>query len=268
MNNMAIGIFDSGVGGLSCVKELLVCLPNEDVKYLGDTLRMPYGTRTIEELIEFAKHNVAFLQKRGVKLIAAACGTVSSNVTRDEMDNLSVPFVDVIHPTVTSALYASKSRRIGIIATPATIKAMSIENRLKQADSRVEVISVGCPDFVPLIENGHIDDDVILESARGYLSVVKDFDVDTLILGCTHYPIISKVIQSVMGNSVTLINSGKETAFEIKRVLESLDIKTDNTQSGKLEYYVTAKPESFDKVAKIFLEDRVSVKSILQNIED
>ncbi|MEG1894916.1 MAG: glutamate racemase, partial [Oscillospiraceae bacterium] len=194
MNNRAIGIFDSGVGGLSCVKELLCCVPNEDIKYLGDTLRMPYGVKTIEDLREFAKNNVAFLQRRDVKLVAAACGTVSSNVTREDMDNLCVPFVDVIHPTVTAALYASKSRRIGIIATPATVSAKSIEARLKAQDSRVQVISVGCPRFVPLIEEGHIYDEEIAAAAREYLAPIKGFGVDTLILGCTHYPIISKII--------------------------------------------------------------------------
>lgn len=268
MNNGAIGIFDSGVGGLSCVKELFLCLPKEDIKYLGDTLRMPYGVKTVEQLREFAKNNVAFLQRRGVKLIAAACGTVSSNVTREDMDNLSVPFVDVIHPTVTAALYASKTRRIGIVATPSTISARSIENRLKQADHRIEIISVGCPDFVPLIENGHIDDHVIVESAKGYLQAVKDFGVDTLILGCTHYPIISNVIKEFMGDDVALINSGKETAFEIKRVLESLEIQTEKDYCGSTEYFVTAKPESFDSVAKIFLGDSSKVSSRIKNIEE
>ncbi|MEG0020943.1 MAG: glutamate racemase, partial [Oscillospiraceae bacterium] len=243
-------------------------LPGEDIKYLGDTLRMPYGVKTIEELREFAKNNVAFLQRRDVKLVAAACGTVSSNVAREDMDNLSVPFVDVIHPTVTAALYASKSRRIGIIATPATVRAQSIENRLKAQDSRVQVISVGCPSFVPLIEEGHIDDEEIIAAAREYLAPIKGFGVDVLILGCTHYPIISSIIMNIMGDGVALVDSGKETAFEIKRVLESCDIACGKSTGGSAEYFVTARPDAFDGVAKIFLGEDERVHSQLTAIED
>jgi len=268
MNNKAIGIFDSGVGGLSCVKELLRCLPGEDIKYLGDTLRMPYGVKTIDELHRCAKDNVDFLQRRDVKLIAAACGTVSSNVPKENMDNLTVPFVDVIKPTVNAALKATKTKRIGIIATPATVKANSMGRRIKEIDSEVEIISVGCTDFVPLIESGHIDDDIIRHSAEGYLAQIKEFGVDTLILGCTHYPIISKVIGEIMGSGVTLIDSGRETAVGIKMTLEKLGLLNARENGGSAEYFVTNNTSAFDSVAKVFLGEDAHVKSILKGIEE
>ena len=268
MNRSAIGVFDSGVGGLSCVKELLSCLPGEDIKYLGDILRMPYGVKTKEELKRCAKDNVAFLQRRGVKLIAAACGTISSNVPAEDMDNLAVPFVDVINPTVMATLNATKTKRIGIIATPATIRSNSMGNRLKELDSDVEIIGVACPDFVPLIESGHIDDELIRKSAEGYLAEVKAFGVDTLILGCTHYPLISKVISEIMGGGVTLIDSGRETAIGIKMTLEKLSLLSGRENGGSAEYFVTNNPDAFDSVAKVFLGEDARVKSILKSIED
>ena len=268
MNNLAIGVFDSGVGGLSCVKELLRCLPGEDIKYLGDTLRMPYGVKSIEELHACAKDNVDFLQRRGVKLIAAACGTVSSNVPKEHMDNLTVPFVDVIKPTVNATLNATKTKRIGIIATPATIRANSMGKRLCEMDSEVKIIGVPCPDFVPLIEAGHIDDDIIRRSAEDYLGEVKEFGVDTLILGCTHYPIISGIISEIMGDGVTLIDSGRETAVGIMLTLEKLGLKNERASGGKADYFVTNNTEAFDSVAKIFLGENAQVKSELKDIKE
>ena len=268
MNDNAIGVFDSGVGGLSCVKELLHCLPGENIKYLGDTLRMPYGIKTIPQLHCCAKDNVAFLQRRGVKLIAAACGTVSSNVPKEHLDNLKVPFVDVIKPTVNAALKATKTNRIGIIATPASVKSDSMGKRLKQLDCSVQIISVGCTDFVPLIESGHINDDIIRRSAEEYLSKIKEFGVDTLILGCTHYPIISDIISDIMGDEVTLIDSGKETAIGIKMTLEKLNLLSENKSGGTAEYFVTHNTEAFDNVAKVFLGENAHVKSILKGIDE
>ena len=268
MNNKAIGIFDSGVGGLSCVKELLQVLPGEDIKYLGDTLRMPYGVKTIEELHQCACDNVDFLQRRGVKLIAAACGTVSSNVPKENMANLTVPFVDVIRPTVTAALAATRSKRIGIIATPATIRANSMGKRLEEMDSDVKVIGVPCPDFVPLIESGHLDDDVIRKSAENYLAEIKAFGADTLILGCTHYPLISKVISEILGDDVVLIDSGKETATGIKLTLESLALLNGKTSGGNAEFFVTNNTSAFDDVARIFLGEDAHIKSVLKDIKE
>ena len=268
MNNNAIGIFDSGVGGLSCVKELLRCLPGEDIKYLGDTLRMPYGIKTIEELHQCANDNVAFLQRRGVKLIAAACGTVSSNVPKEHLETLTVPFVDVINPTVNAALAATHSKRIGIIATPATIRANSMGRRLEQADSEVKVIGVPCPDFVPLIESGHLDDDIIRKSAEGYLAEIKAFGADTLILGCTHYPLISKVISEILGDGVVLIDSGRETAVGIKQTLRQLGLANERTSGGKADFFVTNNTEAFDSVARIFLGEDAHIKSVLKDIKE
>ncbi|MBR2503482.1 MAG: aspartate/glutamate racemase family protein, partial [Oscillospiraceae bacterium] len=212
--------------------------------------------------------NVAFLQRRGVKLIAAACGTVSSNVPKEHLDNLTVPFVDVINPTVIAALKATRTKRIGIIATPATIKANSMGLRLAELDSEVQVIGVACPDFVPLIESGHINDDVIRKSAEGYLAEIRAFGADTLILGCTHYPLISAVIADILGDGVTLIDSGRETAIGIRMTLEKLGLLNERENGGTAEYFVTNNTEAFDGVAKVFLGEEANVNSILKNIED
>ena len=269
MNNLAIGVFDSGVGGLSCVKELLRLLPGEDIKYLGDTLRMPYGVKSIEELHTCAKDNVSFLQRRGVKLIAAACGTVSSNVPANQIKNLSVPYIDVISPTISAAVKATKNKRIGIIATPATIKSGSFAQRLKMFDKDIEIVSQGAPQLVTLVQDGYIDEDNFITNSvcREYLAPIKAFGVDTLILGCTHFPIISKIIQNIMGDDVTLIDAGYETALEVKKVLKTLNLER-TAPRDRVEYYVTSEPESFDRVANIFLGDGSDAKAILKDIKD
>ncbi|MEG1781874.1 MAG: glutamate racemase, partial [Oscillospiraceae bacterium] len=171
MKDSPIGVFDSGVGGLTCVKELLEVIPFEDIIYLGDTLRMPYGVNTKETIAKYANDDVDFLQRKGVKLVVAACGTVSSNVPAAQLHNLCVPFIDVIAPTISAAVKATKNKRIGIIGTPATIKSGSFATRLKLHDKDIQTVSNGCPQFVTLVEEGYIDDGNFITNsvAREYL---------------------------------------------------------------------------------------------------
>ena len=269
MKDRPIGVFDSGVGGLTCAKELLQLVPCENMIYLGDTARMPYGVNTKETLARYTNDDVEFLQRKGVKLVVAACGTVSSNVPAAQIRNLSVPFIDVITPTITAAVKATKNKKIGIIGTPATIKSGSFSTRLKQLDKDVQTVSNGCPQLVTLVQEGYIDEDNFITNnvCREYLAPIKAFGVDTLILGCTHFPIISKIIQNIMGDGVTLIDSGYETALEVKRTLDRLNLARESRRD-RVEYYVTSRPEEFDKVANIFLGEGNEEKAILADIKD
>ena len=269
MKDRPIGVFDSGVGGLTCAKELLQLVPCENMIYLGDTARMPYGVNTKETLARYTNDDVEFLQRKGVKLVVAACGTVSSNVPAAQIRNLSVPFIDVITPTITAAVKATKNKKIGIIGTPATIKSGSFSTRLKQLDKDVQTVSNGCPQLVTLVQEGYINEDNFITNnvCREYLAPIKAFGVDTLILGCTHFPIISKIIQNIMGDGVTLIDSGYETALEVKRTLDRLNLARENRRD-RVEYYVTSEPENFDQVANIFLGDGSNAKAILRDIKD
>ncbi len=269
MKDSPIGVFDSGVGGLTCARELLRLVPHENIIYLGDTARMPYGVNTKETLARYTNDDVDFLQRKGVKLVVAACGTVSSNVPAAQIKNLSVPFIDVITPTISAAVKATKNKRIGIIGTPATIKSGSFATRLKMLDKDIQTISNGCPQLVTLVQEGYIDEDNFITNSvcREYLAPIKAFGVDTLILGCTHFPIISKIIQNIMGDDVTLIDSGYETALEVKNTLARLNMERKKPRD-RVEYYVTSRPEDFDKVANIFLGEGNEEKAILTDIKD
>lgn len=269
MNDKPIGIFDSGVGGLTCVKELVKLMPNENIIYLGDTKRVPYGVNTEEVLIEYTNDDVNFLQNRDVKLIVAACGTVSSNVPSSKIDKLSVPFIDVIEPTVNAAIKATKNKKIGIIATDATIRSQSFHKKITKIDNEIQILGFGCPKLVDLIQNGYIEEDnqIIIEACKEYLSPIKEFGADTLILGCTHFPIISKIIQKIMGEKVTLINSGYETAKKVQETLKNLKMERDKL-SDISEYYVTSNPKEFNDVAKIFLGENSKINAKLVNIKD
>ena len=267
MKDKPIGVFDSGLGGLTCVKQLLEILPNENIVFLGDTKRNPYGVNTKETLTRYTTDDVAFLQRRDVKLIVAACGTVSSNVPARRIQGLSVPFVDVITPTIDAALKATKTKRIGIIGTTATIKSGSFANRLKNRDKNVQTVSNACQQLVSLVESGNIEEDNFTTNqvTAEYLAPIKAFGVDTLILGCTHFPIISKIIQNIMGPDVVLIDAGKEAAKEVARLLPTLNLERE-TPRDDTEYFVTGDSAAFDSVANIFLGGADDVRSVTADI--
>ena len=269
MRDDPIGVFDSGVGGLTCAKQLLKIAPNENMIFLGDTARMPYGVNTKETIIGYANDDVDFLQRRGVKMIIAACGTVSSNAPASRIPRLNVPFIDVINPTVTRAVKATRNKRIGIIGTPATIKSAAFANRIKMYDAEIETVSNGCPQLVTLVQDGYIEDDNFVTNsvAKEYLAPIKAFGVDTLILGCTHFPIISNIIQRIMGDDVVLIDAGYEAALQAQKILGRLDIERQKPRD-KVEYYVTSEPQEFDKVANIFLGEGSDTKAILKDIKE
>ncbi len=262
MQNKAIGVFDSGVGGLTCVKELLEILENEDIVYLGDTKRMPYGVNTKKTIIKYTINDIDFLNAKDVKIIAAACGTISSNVNENEIENLKTIYIDLINPTVKKAISLTKKKKIAIIATNSTVNSKVFDNRIKDIDSKIEVLSVACPDFVTLIEKGHINDDIINKKANEYLQKVKEFSPDVLILGCTHFPIIKETISKILGDEISLVNSGQELAKEIKNILKEKNLLKMDNEKGNAEFFATSKTEAFDNVSKIFLGEKSRKSSL------
>ncbi len=249
----AIGVFDSGLGGLTVVKELFKTLPNEDIIYFGDTGRVPYGTRSVETIKKYARQDEQFLLSCDVKLIIAACGTVSS-VASDTANDLPVPFFEVVSHAAKAAVDATKNGKIAVIGTNATVKSRQHEKAILSLMPTAKVLNQSCTLFVPLVEEGwySADDVVVLETVSRYLKPVFEFGADTLILGCTHYPILSEAITKILGDEVTLINAGTATAQAVKEYLENNNLQNDsiNTNHG---FYVSDKPDSFVKQASVLL---------------
>lgn len=262
--NSAIGVFDSGIGGLTAVKELARLLPNENIVYLGDTARVPYGTKSRDTIYKYAAQDVKFLETNNVKMYIAACGTVSS-VLADETDFCGGLYTGVIRPAVDAACKATKNKKIGVIGTAATIRSKSYERLIKEILPECEVYSKACPMFVPLVENGYIEPDCAptIEIAREYLLPLKQAGVDTLILGCTHYPLLTDIISSIMGEGVSLISSGGEAGKYAMKLLEEKGLLSDRKECGRIELYCTDSAELFEENAEHFLAglDNVTIKS-------
>ncbi len=256
--NAAIGVFDSGLGGLTAVRELHKLLPKENIIYFGDTGRVPYGTRGTDTIIEYAKQDIAFLLSKNVKYIMAACGTVSSTLAQSYTNTLPVPYTGVVSSAAKAAVNATKSGKIGIIGTPASINSGSYTSVIKSLNASAVTVSTSCPLFVPLVENGYFEKDnkVAKLVAQDYLKDIKAADVDTLILGCTHYPLLAPVIADVMGDDVTLIDPGAQTSLCAKRTLLEMDMLCDeDRERGEIEYFASDSTENFVKLAKTFLGD-------------
>ena len=251
----AIGVFDSGLGGLSAVKEFLHVLPNEKIIYFGDTGRVPYGNRSRDTIKKYAFQDTSFLLENNVKMVVAACGTVSS-VAGDELEKkLSVPYTGVVNPTAFTAAHKTKNGKIGIIGTAATIGSHSYKLRLEKLNPDFKVYEQACPLFVPLVESGIIcrDDQIVRLVVRRYLSELKDEGIDTLILGCTHYPLLRDAIYDFMGEGVALVDSGYETAVYAAKILKEQKLLNDDCTHKNPEFYVSDTPDGFESVAGLFL---------------
>ena len=251
MEEKAIGVFDSGLGGLTAVKELMRLVPNENIIYFGDTARVPYGNRSAETITRYARQDIAFLLSQNVKILVDACGTMSSTLTKEYISTLPVPYLDVIDAAAQAAAAKTKNRKIGIIATAATIKSNAFSRALYKIDTSFELFAKACPLFVPLVENGFIarDNEVTKLVAKGYLQELADAGIDTLILGCTHYPLISDIISDVIGRDVRLIDSGLEAA---KEAVKRLDLKS-GSEPGAHTFFTSDSPIGFLNVAAMFL---------------
>ena len=257
MDNRPIGVFDSGLGGLTAVKALRRLLPGEDLIYFGDTARVPYGGRSRETLLKYARQDIAFLRSFDLKAVLIACGTVTSTSLDTLRKENDLPVLGVVEPSCREALAVTKNKKIGMIATLASARSGAYERTLKGLDADVQVVSQPCPLFVPLVENGRISrGDVVIETvAREYLEPLKATGVDTLILGCTHYPLLTDVIGDVMGPGVELVSAGEESAFELKRMLKARELRADERRRGETEFYVSDRVEDFERTASLFLQE-------------
>lgn len=278
-----IGIFDSGLGGLTVVKEIINLLPNENIVYLGDTARVPYGTKSKETIIRYSLENTKFLVTHNIKLLVVACNTSSSYAIphiKRNFKNLKV--VEVITPGAKAAVESTKKNKIGIIGTKATIKSGSYEKIIKKLSKKIKIYARATPLFVPLVEEGWVDkiinskedfytsinhENIIRQVAVEYLSPLKDAGIDVLVLGCTHYPAIKSIIQNVIGLDVKVIDSSKEVAKVVKQVLEDSKLLNLTNSKPQYKFFTTDDSKSFKTIGSLLLERDIKfIKKI--NIEE
>ena len=260
VNERAVGVFDSGLGGLTCVAELIKLMPHENIVYFGDTARIPYGTRSNETILEYAKQDVNFIKRTNVKMIIAACGTVSSIVGKTKDFGGDVPFTGVVIPAVQAACAATRNGRIGVIGTPATIRSGAYGKAIRNIRTDAAVLGNACPLFVPMVEAGITDknDPVVRSMTERYLTPIKNERADVLILGCTHYPHLREAISEFMGNGVTLISSGAEAAKYALNTLTGQNMLSSRTEQGTVTYYTSDSAELFRENAETFLGGKIS----------
>jgi glutamate racemase len=253
MNARPIGVFDSGIGGLTVVRALTARLPNENIVYFGDTARVPYGPKSPTVVREYAAQDVDFLVSKNVKMVVIACNTVSAVAIDVVQKRARVPVVAVILPGAREAVRATKKKRVGIIGTLATVNSGAYANAIRQIDGDVQVFAQACPLFVPLAEEGWIDHKVTALVAREYLFPLKLEKIDTLILGCTHYPVIRAAIASAVDPHVTLIDSGAAVAIDVERVLDEKNLRNPSSQKPNREFFVSDLPARFTEIGERFL---------------
>lgn len=260
MDNRPIGVFDSGVGGLTVMREIMANLPNEDIVYFGDTGRVPYGSRSRETIIHYAEQDIAFLLSHDVKMLVAACGSVSSTLPQAVSEKLPVPYINVINPAVQTACALSQNGRIGVIATAATIRTNAFGKAIRGVKPDSRVFGNACPLFVPLVENGHTspNDAITALTAALYLDPLKKQEIDTLILGCTHYPMLFDIINKALDYSVTLIDPGRETAKAVQSYLTVHAMLAERQTPGERSYFMTDNADDFCTVASSFFSEDIS----------
>ncbi len=270
MDERPIGVFDSGLGGLTVVKRLMEFLPGENIIYLGDTGRVPYGGRSRGTIMKYARQDISFLLKFDIKAVIAACGTVSTNGLEDIAGDYHIPVRGVLGPTAKAAVRETRSGRIGIIGTKASILSGAYDRRIMELMPQAQITSNACPLFVPMAEEGRITDgDVALDAvAREYLEPMKSADVDTLIMGCTHYPLIRPTIERIMGPRVRLIDPGEETARSLRDQLKSDGLLNGRDQGGKYKYFVTDSTEGFAETGSLFLNAAIDGSVEHVSLED
>lgn len=242
--DLPIGVFDSGIGGLTVAKALIERMPNESIIYFGDTARVPYGTKSKETITRFTHEIIRYLTKQQIKMIVVACNTVCSSSLEDVRDDYDVPILGVIEPGAKAAVASTKNNRIGVIGTQRTIESKAYIDAIKRLKANTDVFSLPCPLFVPLAEEGWLDNEVTYATARQYLEPLQEKDIDTLVLGCTHYPLLKKVIGEVMGKGVTLVDSADETAIEVEKILHRMSLSTTQNDPS-YNFYVSDAPEKF-----------------------
>lgn len=264
-----IGVFDSGVGGLTVAREIMRNLPKEDIVYFGDTARVPYGSKSKDTIIRYSKQIIRFLQTQNVKAIVIACNTASALALDAVKDEIDIPIIGVIEPGARAALEVTKTKKIGVIGTEATVRSAMYEKIIQGKEADVSVIAKACPLFVPLVEEGfkkhHVTDEII----DYYLASMKESDIDALILGCTHYPLLRSKIREYVGDKITLVNPAYETAMDLKSLLQQMDMENPDIEGdhGSYSFYVSDAADKFKQFANSILPyDIETTKQI--NIEE
>lgn len=253
-----IGVFDSGIGGLTVVKRIAAALPNENIVYFGDTARVPYGSKSNETVIEYSLQNARFLISKNVKAIVVACNTASSVALPALKEKFTVPVIGMIDPGAGYAIKSSNNGRIGIIGTRATIANKAYSKAILDKNSEIEVWEQACPLFVPLAEEGWTDHTATYEIAKEYLKVFRNSEIDTLVLGCTHYPILFDVIQKVIGENVSLVDSGVASAEVVRNEIDRIGLKSNSNSQGIIDLYVSDIPNKFAEVATLFMGKEIN----------
>lgn len=257
MNSQPIGVFDSGIGGLTVVRALLHHLPNENIVYFGDTARVPYGPKSPQVVREYAAQDTDVLLQQNVKMIIIACNTVSAVALDVVQEKSKVPVVGVIQPGAEAAVRASVKKRVGIIGTVGTIASNAYTNAIRQINPAVQVFGQACPLFVPLAEEGWIHHKATELIAKEYLFPLTLEKIDTLVLGCTHYPLLTDIIRKVVHNSMTLIDSGEATAEVVARILDEKGLRNPSKLKPNLQFYVSDVPHKFSEVGERFLGQKL-----------
>ena len=268
--NAPIGVFDSGVGGLTVAREIMRQIPNERIVYFGDTARVPYGSKSKDNIIKFSRQIIRFLQTENVKAIVIACNTASALALDEMQQEFDLPILGVVKPGAKVAVETTVNKRIGLIGTEANIRSGVYTRYIKSLDDEAKVFEKACPLFVPLVEEGWLHDDITLQVASRYLEELKEKDIDTLIMGCTHYPLIRSTIRKVMGDIVNLVNPAYETAIELKNLLErdNLANKCDvDSPSSMYRFYVSDAEEKFKLFANSILPFDITMTKQI-NIEN
>ena len=257
MNRRPIGVFDSGIGGLTVVRELVRQLPHESLIYFGDTARVPYGNKSPATVRRYADEVRAFLEQRGVKMIVVACNTASAHALEDLQRAAAVRVEGVIEPGARAAVGATRSGRIGVIGTAGTVKSGAYARAIKRLAPESTVIEQSCPLLVPLVEEGWLDRPVTRLVAEEYLAPLKRQGIDTLVLGCTHYPLLKPLLGEVMGQGIALIDSAEETAAAVARELASSTLQAPEPGAATAHFIVSDAPDTFERVGAAFLGERV-----------
>lgn len=259
MSSKPIGVFDSGVGGLTVSKEIMELLPHEAIVYLGDTARVPYGSKSPETITRYAFEGLKFLLSMNVKLVVIACNTVSATCLKELQNNSNVPVIGVIEPGARAAVRTTTSKKVGVIGTERTVNSKAYENAIKEIDSEIMILSKACPLFVPLIEEGWLDKEATYLTIAEYLMPLKNEGIDTLVLGCTHYPLLKPSIARVLGEEIKLVDCAKETAIMIKNTLEFQGLlnREGSFNEEIYRYFVTDNPEKFKEIGERFLNRKI-----------
>lgn len=260
----SIGVFDSGLGGLTVLKEISKVLPNENIVYFGDTARVPYGTRSSDTVTKYTFQSINFLLENDIKAIVIACNTASARSLEKAQERFNIPIIGVIKPGAKRAVISTKNNKIGVIGTEGTVFSKAYETEIHKLIKNVDVYSNPCTLFVPIVEEGWAETEVAMLTAKEYLSAFNGTDIDTLVLGCTHYPILINTIKKITGNKIRLVNPAEETALDLKKLLEEKNLINFQTKKPDYKYFVSDMPERFMNIGQNFIQKEFTNISVVE----